>query len=220
MLRAASTAAAAMVALVLVAGAAVAGSIPVVPNHGVFYACYDAGGNVKLIDDSATSTCPKGYVGPVHWSVAGPTGPEGERGPEGPAGASGAIGPAGPQGEQGPAGPAGPAGPPGPAGPGGSPGERGATGPAGLQEITDAWFVVEGPRFMAPGSSLSLSVICPSGTRAIWGGWSTAGLPLMVLSSTMVTETVYAVSFRNATDTELRVDGISATSLCARMAAP
>lgn len=202
MRRAVATLAAVVAALVLVSGAAIAGSAPVVPNGGVFHACYDAGGNVKLIDYAATPACPKGYLGPVHWSETGPVGPQGEQGIQGEQGA---------QGEQGPQGPAGPSGPQG---------ETGATGPAGLQEITDAWFVAEGPLSLAAGSTMTLSVSCPAGTRAIWGGWSTAGLPLMVLSSQMITATVYAVSFRNGTDAELRVDGIAATALCARLSAP
>ncbi len=194
--------AAAIAALVLVSAAAIAGSIPVIPNDGVFHACYDAGGSLKMIDYSVTTTCPKGYaLGPVQWSETGPAGPQGERGPAGPAGETGATGPAGAQGEPGPQ------------------GERGATGPAGLQEITEAWQVVEGPLSLAVGNSMSVSVICPAGTRAIWGGWVVT-IPLTVVSNQMITETVYAITFRNDTDTELRVDGVAAQALCATLAAP
>ena len=92
------------------------GAIPAT-GTGVFTACYDSGGNVKLIDTAKTATCPKGHSGPVSWNQAGVQGPEGIQGPAGPQGLTGATGAAGPAGGNEPAGLQGPAGPAGPAGP-------------------------------------------------------------------------------------------------------
>jgi Collagen triple helix repeat (20 copies) len=111
-----------LAAACVVSGFALAGSVPMIPSDGIYTACYDAGGNVKLIDAITTKSCPKGYFGPVTWSQTGPvapkgdtgaTGATGEQGPAGPAGATGDPGPAGPKGDPGPAGPAGPKGDPG-----------------------------------------------------------------------------------------------------------
>jgi hypothetical protein len=121
------------------ARAAIAGPVD---GSGVIHACYDTGGNLKVIDASAT--CPKGYT-PLNWSQTGPQGATGPQGPKGdtgaagatgPAGAIGATGPAGPKGDTGAVGPAGatgPAGPPGDGGAAGPAGPTGATGPAGPQ---------------------------------------------------------------------------------------
>jgi hypothetical protein len=56
--------------VVLASGVALAAS-RTIPNDGVLYACYDSGGAVKLIDYSATQTCPKGWTGPVSWYQTG-----------------------------------------------------------------------------------------------------------------------------------------------------
>jgi hypothetical protein len=61
----------------LLSGVALAGSGWNIPNEGVFWACYDSGGNVKFIDYSATQTCPKGWIGPVSWSQTGLRGADG-----------------------------------------------------------------------------------------------------------------------------------------------
>ena len=60
----------ALAVVALTSGAVFAAS-KVIPNDGVFYACYDAGGNVKFIDYSATQTCPKSWTGPVTWNQSG-----------------------------------------------------------------------------------------------------------------------------------------------------
>jgi len=82
------------------------GAIPAA-DTGVFTACYDSGGNVKLIDPAKTTTCPKGHSGPVSWNQAGVQGAQGSQGPAGPQGPAGGTGPAGLQGPAGPSGPAG-----------------------------------------------------------------------------------------------------------------
>ncbi len=115
------------------AGAAIAGPVG---GDGTIHGCYDVGGNVKVIDASAT--CPKGYTA-LNWSQTGPKGPAGATGPAGPQGPAGAVGPQGAKGDTGVTGPQGPKGdtgdqgPAGPAGPPGAKGDTGDTGPAGPQ---------------------------------------------------------------------------------------
>jgi hypothetical protein len=76
------------------------GAIPT-SGSGNFYACYDGGGSVKLIDYNKTQACPKNWTGPVHWNEVGP---KGDQGIQGETGATGAPGTQGLPGEQGPAG--------------------------------------------------------------------------------------------------------------------
>jgi hypothetical protein len=128
-------------ALTLVAGGTAAdASIPASPvdGSGVIHGCYDSGGNVKVINVSAT--CPKGYTS-LNWSQTGPQGATGPQGPQGPQGATGAQGPAGPAGATGAKGDTGPQGPVGPEGPAGQPGptgQQGLTGPTGPTGQTGA----------------------------------------------------------------------------------
>ena len=61
-------------AIVVLASGVVLAASRTIPNDGVFYACYDSGGAVKLIDYSATQTCPKGWTGPVSWNQTGQIG--------------------------------------------------------------------------------------------------------------------------------------------------
>lgn len=71
----------ALVIALLVVGGAVAlaaGSIP--SEDGVFTACYDGGGNVKLLP-TGTTKCPRNWFGPVYWNQEGPPGPTGPPGP-------------------------------------------------------------------------------------------------------------------------------------------
>jgi hypothetical protein len=72
----------------------VAAAIPAA-GTGLFYLCHDAGGNVKVLDSAISTTCPKGYRGPVTWGQAGPAGPIGPQGPAGNPGPRGERGPAG-----------------------------------------------------------------------------------------------------------------------------
>ena len=108
-------------------GASVGVATGAIPSTGggVFYACYDSGGSVKFIDNAKTTSCPKGYTGPVTWNQVGPQGIAGTNGTNGATGATGPAGPAGPQG------PAGPTGATGATGATGGTGATGATGPAG-----------------------------------------------------------------------------------------
>jgi hypothetical protein len=110
-------------ALVLASGAVLAGSSPKVPTNGVYWACYNNGGEVKFIDYAVTQQCPANWMGPVSWS---------QTGPQGPAGAKGDTGAQGPKGDTGPAGAAGAAGAKGDPGATGAVGATGATGSPGL----------------------------------------------------------------------------------------
>jgi hypothetical protein len=117
---------AAFAALTLVSGVVLAGSIWNVPTNGVFYACYDTGGNVKFIDYSVTKKCPANWTGPVSWNQ---TGPQGLQGPKGDTGLTGATGQTGPKGDKGDAGLTGAAGAPGKDG---LPGKDGVNGTNGI----------------------------------------------------------------------------------------
>ena len=80
---------AAAVTLGVLAGTstALAASASIPDSSGVIHACYDTGGNVKVIDTAVTSSCPKGYT-PLNWNQTGPAGPAGRPGAPGPAGPS------------------------------------------------------------------------------------------------------------------------------------
>ena len=126
--------------LTLVSGVVLAGSLPI-PNGGVFWACYDTGGNVKLIDYSTTRTCPKTWFGPVSWSqmgsqglqgIQGLQGVQGLQGPKGETGTTGATGLKGDAGSTGDPGATGATGPTGQIGPKGDPGAQGSDGTDGL----------------------------------------------------------------------------------------
>src|SRR5271169_1902669 len=101
------------VALVAVGGTAFAAVSSIPDSSGVIHGCYDSGGNMKVIDTSVTSTCPKGYTS-LNWNQTGPQGPTGPQGATGLTGATGPQGAAGPQGPQGPQGATGATGPAGP----------------------------------------------------------------------------------------------------------
>jgi hypothetical protein len=57
-----------------------AGAIP--DPNGVIHGCYDSGGNLKVIDTSTVSSCPKGYTS-LDWNQTGPQGPAGVNGVSG-----------------------------------------------------------------------------------------------------------------------------------------
>jgi hypothetical protein len=71
------------VALMAAGGTAFAAVSSIPDSSGVIHGCYDSGGNVKVIDTSVTSTCPKGYTS-LNWNQTGPQGPQGPAGAAGP----------------------------------------------------------------------------------------------------------------------------------------
>jgi hypothetical protein len=122
--------------------------------NGVVHLCVSSGGNVRVVDPSASKkadqSCksgenavdihqngqpgpvgPKGDTGPA--GPAGPAGPKGDTGAPGAVGAQGAVGATGPIGPKGDPGAKGDTGATGPAGPQGAKGDTGATGAQGPQ---------------------------------------------------------------------------------------
>ena len=90
--------------LVVAGGTAYASVSSIPDSNGSIYVCYDASGNMKVIDPSVTATCPKGWNGPLKMNEnqsPGPVGPAGPTGQPGPAGPTGQPGPAGPTGQPG-----------------------------------------------------------------------------------------------------------------------
>jgi hypothetical protein len=128
MIRGISTAAAGLLAIVVVASPHALFAHAGNSDPNVVHACIHQGNNQARIV-GVNGSCSNAEV-PVHWSIVGP------QGPAGPQGATGAQGAAGPQGATGGQGPAGPAGPQGTAGPQGDTGAQGAAGPAGAQGAT------------------------------------------------------------------------------------
>jgi hypothetical protein len=64
----------AVAAAAVLAGGAAYGAVSSIPDSaGVIHGCYDSGGNVKVIDTSVTTTCPKGYTS-LNWNQQGPAG--------------------------------------------------------------------------------------------------------------------------------------------------
>jgi hypothetical protein len=153
-------------AIVLVAGsttayAAVAGPVG---SDGSIHGCYDTGGNLKVIDASAT--CPKGYT-PLNWNQTGAPGP---------------LGPAGPAGSQGDPGPQGPLGPAGPQGPPGDPGAQGPAGPQGPPGITNSGYVEYTAGSESPSGNPECDLISNFGPatvtlRPLSDGCQVGGLP-------------------------------------------
>ena len=114
------------------------------------------------------------YQGPP-----GRNGTQGPPGPPGPQGPPGEPGPSGQNGTQGPMGPVGEQGPPGPPGPPGPQGPPGTSAPAVNLTIRD----VQGQ--IAPIIQIGQSVAtCNQGEIVTGGGFSIAGGPGIVLSST------------------------------------
>jgi hypothetical protein len=105
------------------------GAIPAT-GSGVFYACYDSGGNVKFIDYAKTTVCPKGHTGPVTWNAIGPKGDPGVKGDQGIQGIPGVKGDQGIQGIPGVKGDQGIQGIPGLEGDQGPKGDQGPAGTA------------------------------------------------------------------------------------------
>ncbi len=128
---------------------------------------------------AAGATGAKGDKG--EQGLQGETGAKGETGTAGPQGPQGEPGPQGPQGELGPKGDkgdAGPAGADGAPGAQGLPGERGAAGPQGPPGVPgglSGWELAYKCCQELPAGSSAVDVHCPSGKRAIGGGYEGSG---------------------------------------------
>src|SRR5918996_1112199 len=120
------------------------------------------------------------YQGPP-----GRNGTQGPPGPPGPSGPSGEPGTSGQNGTQGPIGPAGEQGPPGPPGPPGQPGQPGPQGPPGTSSPAMNLTIRNVQGQIAPIIQIGQSVAtCNQGEIVTGGGFSVAGGPGIVLSST------------------------------------
>jgi hypothetical protein len=102
-----------------------------------------------------------------------------------------------------PAGPAGPAGAAGPAGPKGDTGAKGDPGISGLVRVS-------GTLATGPGNHLGVTAVCPSGKKALSGGFSTAAAPadLRITTDVVLSDGV-----------TYRVDGQSSTASSWNLAA-
>jgi hypothetical protein len=103
----------------------------------------------------------------VTWNQGGPKGPPGDKGPTGDKGAQGDPGAKGPDGDKGPTGD------PGPTGDQGSQGDKGPTGdpgPTGAANISGYETTFAGG-FAAPHSLEEAYARCPSGKKAVGGGF-------------------------------------------------
>jgi hypothetical protein len=79
----------------LSAGGIAYASIP--DSAGRIVSCYDATGDIKVVDTATTSSCPTGTKSLI-WNQTGQTGPTGRIGPKGDKGETGPMGPQGPAG--------------------------------------------------------------------------------------------------------------------------
>jgi hypothetical protein len=148
----------------------------------------------------------RGDVGPE--GPAGPAGAKGEKGDTGSAGADGAPGAQGPPGERGlqgeqglqglpgppgqngangadgQPGAQGPQGERGPQGPQGEPGPQGIQGPAGQPGGISGWELVYRCCLDLPTGFSAINIDCPSGKRAIGGGYEGYGEIIHSMPST------------------------------------
>lgn len=150
------------------------------------------------------------------------------QGPAGPAGATGAPGPAGPQGQaglDGVAGPQGPAGPAGAIGPMGPMGPQGPAGPAGIGGTGAGLTGVEvvfslnpnPPTTIQSFNSLVGYATCPTGKRAIGGGFESLGgaTQMVSIGSFPFSETTWRVQVRNMLSTSLANSQVRVYVICA-----
>lgn len=162
-------------AAAVLAGGTAYGAVWSIPDSttGVIHSCYDSGGNLKVIDTSVTTVCPKGYSA-LDWNQKGP---QGQQGADGPPGVAGATGPPGPQGQQGTDGPPGATGATGPQGATGSIGPAGAQGPQG--PAGDAGPTgpqgPQGEQGTNAAAQFTWTYTCPS--SGVCEGNSTTGIP-------------------------------------------
>ena len=178
---------------------------------------------------------PQGVTGPM-----GPQGPKGDTGltgPQGPKGDMGYTGSQGPEGPQGPKGdkgdpgtPGGPQGPQGPKGDKGDPGAQGPKGDTGPAGVSGLQYV--GPQSKtlaancaAPGCVQKVLLDCPTGLRAIGGGFRTPtlGLPPTVAirssfpeDGTAADGTHFSDWAVEATNSDVLAHNISIYAICAK----
>lgn len=128
----------------------------------------------------------------AYFAVAiGEVGPQGEKGEPGATGPEGPPGPAGPSGPQGPTGPQGPKGDTGATGLPGPQGPSGTNGVSGWQRVSVDW------PMPAVGASIGAYAQCPTGKKALGGGWFGPSTDQVTLSRDDPADTTYNVIVRN-----------------------
>jgi hypothetical protein len=215
-------AALALVASGTAAGATLAGPVG---GDGTIHGCYDSGGNVKVIDASAT--CPKTYTS-LNWSQTGPqgaTGPQGPQGPQGPKGDTGATGPQAPKGDTGAIGPQGAKGDTGDTGPQGATGpqgDTGAQGPAGPSTAGSAGLDVMSRTALNDQGGNSVEVHClPSHPFIVGGGYKITAPALIDLVGQVVDNEPITITDFNGwqvqtTGTNVPANTLEVFALCAK----
>jgi hypothetical protein len=212
-------AALALVASGTAAGATLAGPVG---GDGTIHGCYDSGGNVKVIDASAT--CPKTYTS-LNWSQTGPQGAPGPQGPQGPKGDTGATGPQAPKGDTGAIGPQGAKGDTGDTGPQGATGpqgDTGAQGPAGPSTAGSAGLDVMSRTALNDQGGNSVEVHClPSHPFIVGGGYKITAPALIDLVGQVVDNEPITITDFNGwqvqtTGTNVPANTLEVFALCAK----
>jgi len=202
-------------ALALVAGGTAADATLAGPvgGDGTIHGCYDSGGNLKVIDASAT--CPKTYTS-LNWSQTGPQGPKGDTGATGPQGPKGDTGATGLQGAKGDTGDTGPQGATGPQGNTGAQGPAGPStaGSAGLDVMSRTALNVQGGSFV--------DVHClPSHPFIVGGGYKITAPALIDLVGQVVDNEPITITDFNGwqvqtTGTNVPANTLEVFALCAK----
>ena len=159
------------------------------------------------------ATGPQGPAGPAGATGAqGPAGPAGATGAQGPAGQTGAAGPQGPAGATGAQGPMGPMGPMGPQGPAGS-----GDGTGALTGVEVVWSLNPTPPItVSTFGTLTGNASCPTGKRAISGGFEALGgaIQMTINGSFPASETTWRVVMRNLLTTSLANSQVRVYVVC------
>ena len=220
------TAAAGALAATVLAGGVAWAAIP--GPGGVIQACYDSGGNVKVVE---ALPCPRNYTA-FQWNAQGVQGIQGPQGIEGPKGDKGDPGQNGADGAPGAQGPPGERGDTGDPGQNGAEGQPGAQGPQGIQGSPGAQGVmgppggISGLQWIVQSSSAdstdtkSASAVCPQGKIVLAGGAfvSPSGAPLALrFSNVFVTNNALDTWIAEASETSPTAQNwaIQVNALCA-----
>jgi hypothetical protein len=118
-------------------------------------------------------------------------------------------GPAGPKGEKGDAGPKGDPGAPG------AKGDKGDRGPAGPAGISGYKVVLSNGVNLNPSQTASAIAVCPSGQKAIGGGFNGSSGAVVTFSETDATYTTWIAKARNDAATQ---GWVQAMAICATVA--
>jgi hypothetical protein len=117
--------------------------------------------------------------------------------------------------QPGPAGPKGDTGPKGDAGAAGVKGDKGDRGPAGPSGLSEHQVVLSNGLTLNPGQSASAIAVCPTGKKALGGGFQLSPGATATFSSTDANHVAWIVKARN----DSAVQGwVQAVAICATVA--